>query len=341
MADKIRLVERDDIQKIVSLYKGEKTYEELNWLLRDPYDSSKYSAYVAVNPDDKVVGMIGFFISRYTFGDKKIVGVMPMSWKIADGYKGISGVNLLNKVLSQGQFSMTVQGSDIAQKLYYAFNLRVIGAARVYIKVFYPRLYFISMKKERGMYSRLGNFVSAMPSYLIKHTRDQVRSLVIREIDKKQMDRNNPYLNKDYFEKEVTFEYLRWLASCPILDTHLFEIKNENRFFGYCLCFIKSLPNGTSRGRVVYKPNFGNDKNMLKELLTYLEDFFIKRGCCSVTILALDKASSDVLEEQHFVNCKKKQKPIYVKSKNGALTDLTIDKWYMQYTEGDKAYRDI
>ncbi len=340
MAEKIRLVERDDIQKIVSLYKGEKTYEELNWLLRDPYDLSKYSAYVAVNNDDEVVGVIGFFISHYAFGDKKIVGAMPMSWKIADGYKGISGVNLLNKVLSQGQFSMTVQGSDIAQKLYYAFNLKVIGAARVYIKVFYPRSYFISMK-ERGLYSRLGNFVSAMPSYLNKYQQKQKKSLSICEIGINQMSKNVPYLNKEYFEKEVTFEYLRWMASCPILETHLFEIHNENVFMGYCLCFIKSFANGTSRGRVVYKPNFGNNKKLLRELLSYLQDFFIKRGCCSITILALDKTSSDVLEEQHFVNCRRKQKPIYIKSKNGALKNLTTDKWYMQYTEGDKAYRDI
>ena len=68
MPEIIRKLEVADIEKVASLYNYRKTVEELKWLFTDPDDINNFNAFVAINEQDKLIGVIGYSLSVYTDG---------------------------------------------------------------------------------------------------------------------------------------------------------------------------------------------------------------------------------------------------------------------------------
>ncbi len=340
MSEKIRLVSASDLFQLQNLYKKRKCVSELNWLLQDPDDPDKFNGYVAENKDGRIVGMIGFISSIYKYGDKEIEGVIPMSWKIEDGYKGLAGIQLFKKVLQHGEFNLTIEGSDTAQSMYSMFGLTNIGCSHTCMKLIKPLKYFVSLE-NKTLYKRLGNLTIMLQSYL-KRTPKLKSILKIKEVDINNVNKDIPYIHKTYMEKFMTANFIKWLMKCPVNESHGFEIYKDEKFIGYSVCYIHTVKQKYNRGRIVYMPNFGPDKMLSRELIAYLTHFLKQKGCVSISLSLMDKNLLKVTQSSGFIDYTLKDKPIFVKPHN-VLESLGVDvsNWYMQYTEGDKAYRNI
>ncbi|RZB36137.1 MAG: hypothetical protein SRB2_02402 [Desulfobacteraceae bacterium Eth-SRB2] len=72
----IRRTTRDDIDAVVELYSNTKNNVELGWLLPDPSDHNPFRSFVAVS-DNKIVGHIGYVISKFKYNGLEFSGVHP------------------------------------------------------------------------------------------------------------------------------------------------------------------------------------------------------------------------------------------------------------------------
>lgn len=340
MPEKIRLVQVADLIQLQQLYKDGKTVSELNWLLQDPDDESKLNGFVALNNDQRIVGMIGFVSGVYRLGDAEINGVIPMSWKIADDYKGLAGIQLFRKVMQLGAFSLTIEGSHLAQSVYPLFGLKNIGYSHTCMRLLKPFKYFISLK-GRPLIRMIGNFAIMLQSYM-KSSGSINGFLDIKRVAIEDIDKDTPYVHKEYFEKHISANYIKWLMKCPLNDSLVFEIYREDEFVGYSVCYIKRMSKKISRGRIVYMPNFGMNQILAKELIAYLENYLKMEGCSSIDISAMDENLFKTIISSGFIDYRSKDKPVFIKSGNAIdKMGICFEKWFMQYTEGDKAYRAI
>jgi len=118
MAEIIRRIEEKDFKAVSALYNGRKSVEELIWLFTNPEDSNSYNAFVAEDKENEIIGVCGYVQSTYFDNKINKSGVIPISWKISSDYKGMAGVLLFKKIISLGDFGITIAGSDTAQNLY-------------------------------------------------------------------------------------------------------------------------------------------------------------------------------------------------------------------------------
>ncbi|MCW3786235.1 hypothetical protein [Plebeiibacterium sediminum] len=340
MSEKIRPVKASDLFQLQELYKKRKCVPELNWLLQDPDVPDKLNGYVAENKEGRIVGMIGFISSIYKYGDNEIVGVIPMSWKIEDGYKGLAGIQLFKKVLQHGEFNLTIEGSEIAQSMYSMFGLTNIGYSHTCMKLIKPLKYYLTLE-NKSLYKRIGNLTIMLQSY-IKRTPKLKNILKIKEVDVNSVNKDIPYIHKTYMEKYMTANFIKWLLNCPVNESYGFEIFKDEAFIGYSVCYIHKINNKYNRGRIVYMPNFGHNWLQARELIAYLTRFLQQKGCVSISLSLMDRDLLKVTKASSYIDYTLKDKPIFVKPSNILETlGVDVNKWYMQYTEGDKAYRNI
>ncbi len=340
MSEIIRLVKSADFVHLHNLYQKRKSISELKWLLQDPDDSAKFNGYVAVNKEDTIVGMIGFISSTYKFGDKEFIGVIPMSWKIEEGYKGMAGIQLFKKVLQHGDFNLTIEGSLLAQSIYPMFGLKNVGCSHTCMKLLKPLQYYLSFE-NKPLYRRLGNFAIMLQSF-IKKTPKVKGVLDINEVNINDIDKNVPYLYKNYLEKKMSANYIKWLLKCPVNKSFGFEIYNKDKFIGYSVCYVHRIKGKYNRGRIVYIPNFESNNLLSEDLIAFLTRFLKKKGCASISMSLMDLNLLNVVKGSGFIDYTSKDKPIFVRPSNILETiGVNVDNWYMQYTEGDKAYRNI
>ena len=66
-----------------------------------------------------------------------------------------------------------------------------------------------------------------------------------------------------------------------------------------------------------------------------------QKGCSSVSGLALNENVVSAFHANGYINFKRKQKPVYIKDPKNNLEGVQLNTWHMQYTEGDKSYRDL
>ena len=93
---------------------------------------------IARTEDRKLAGVIGYALNTYKTGSLELTGVIPLSWMISPSHRGILGIQLLKKVLKEGDFGFAIQGSEVAQQSYKAVRLKYIGEAHIYTKVLRP-----------------------------------------------------------------------------------------------------------------------------------------------------------------------------------------------------------
>ena len=82
----IRRTTKDDIDAIVELYSHTKNNIELTWLLPDPLDHNPFRSFVAVS-DNKIVGHIGYVISKFKYQESEFSGVHPQAWMVSPEYR--------------------------------------------------------------------------------------------------------------------------------------------------------------------------------------------------------------------------------------------------------------
>jgi hypothetical protein len=331
MADQIRRITKDDFAKIALLFDNEKSERELRWLFADPESDQKCNGFVAVSNEDRVVGVIGFATSKYHIGKRAIRGVVPMSWRIAPGYKGFAGISLMKQAISQGEFSFVIGGTQEAQNLYPLFGFIPVQHRYKLFNIFNPMEFFNSL--DAPFVSRFAKTLILMPA-CIKSISEKS---IYQDIQLTEYTKNDPIpaCHENIFEKKLSRNYINWIMNCPLVDSFAFKITKGKTVLGVCLLFVKHVKN-IKRGRIVYLPYLGKDKKLWRSVISKILGFLKSQNCCAVSAIATNEDALNGMSTCLFRLAK--SQTIFVKSGKDTLNDINLQNWHIQYTEGDKAY---
>lgn len=336
MPETIRLLEEKDFDSISKLYNGRKTISELKWLFKDPEDPTRYNGFVALNNENKIIGTIGYALSNYTDGVKTLSGVIPMSWKIAEDYKGLAGVQLFKKVLSLGTFGLAISGSEKAQQLYPLFKYKFVSNIKEYYKILDLSDSFLSIKKK-SFFKKIGFFVVLIPSYFKKNDKTQYSITFTRYSGTNFREDSS---SSTAFRKLISKKYIDWLLECPTLESFAFTIEKGNQNLGTCVLYINKV-NHRNHGRIVHLPHLGNDLGLWNAVIIKCISFLTEKKCSIISVLAHQSEMNVAIMNAGFIEPKGYIKPVFIKDQTGVLENLDFTKWHIQYTEGDKAYRNF
>lgn len=334
MALIIRPTTTADLPAIEALYGGRKVGPELAWLFTNPDNISELNSFVATE-GDVVVGVVGYAPAPYTLKGQSIQGITPMSWKIADGYKGFAGVQLLKKVYSLGGFGLAIGGSKAAKDMYPLYKLKYQTEVRTFIKIFNPLKHFLSL--QNSLPRKAANTLLLFKSWL-KYTPKGGQTIRLQKID---AETYMPSQNEDVFQKAISPAYLRWLLACPTANTAAYSIANEGKSIGLAVIYYQAFGMGIKRGRIVYLSHLGDNQSVWQATIRQLHHQLKKAGCGSVSAIGLNPQVCKAFDMAGYTHFKRKDKALYLKDKDKYLEGITIADWHIQYTEGDKAYRSI
>lgn len=338
MAEKIRRIEENDFISISEMYNGRKSVEELQWLFTNPEDKTIYNAYVAENNKGQIIGVIGYVSSTYIQDDKVVNGIIPMSWKISPDYKGMAGVLLFKKVIGLNDFTFAISGTTNALDLYTLFKLK----KTLKINQFYKIINIVDVLKSykrKSFVKTVGVIGHLLPSYI--HTPKKKKLYQDLEFIKyNESNYSGELIFSQAFKKEITSNYIDWLLSCPNLKSFAFTIKRGDILYGVCILCTKII-NNSKRGRIVYLPFLGNDKILWKSVISKCIDFFKKEKCCLITAQSFHPITTSGYSDSGFVRISKHQHPLFIKDSNNKLKSINLENWHIQYSEGDKFYRDL
>ena len=336
MSDKIRRIEEKDFQSVSELFDHKKSIEELKWLFTNPDNHLVYNAFVSVDANNIITGVIGFISSVYSDSNITSIGVIPMSWQLKKDYKGIAGVLLFKKILQKGDFAIAIEGSKIAQDLYKLFKYRFLSRSYTYVKILDLKNYF-KYTKGLKLITRLGLIGVCFLNYLKNPIRKSHKDVEVNLSTYDGVIHKN-IVNSNSFGKVITKNYVDWILNCPVLKSFAFNIKKGNENIGICIFYINEI-NNVKVGRIVHLPFLGNNELLWEKVISECLTFFKKKDCCLVSGLAHHKMCQKGYKKSGFYNIYPDGRPVYIKDANKKLETVNLEEWHIQFSEGDKAYR--
>jgi len=337
MTKTIRRIKNGDFNDVSNLFEIKKSVEELKWLFTNPDDPNKFNAFVAID-NNKIIGVIGYILSTYTEGNRKMQGVTPISWKLDSTYKGIAGVSLFKKVSALRDVGIAIGGTDIAQTLYPMFKYRSIVHSENYYKILNIFDYY-KVLNRKTLLKKIGMFGYLLPSSFRKIS----VKLRHKNINLIPYDYSNFISEKEYkniLKKRITKNYIDWLIDCPYLKTFAFIVKNGDDKLGVCVLYIQKFEN-CYKGRIVHLPFLGFDKNLWLEVINKCLMFFKNEKCCFVSVLAKTELYRVGLSNSGFKKINKHKLPFYIKDRSHTMEHFDVGNWHLQFSEGDIAFRDL
>jgi len=318
----IRRATEDDIGAIVELYSHTKNDIELGWLLPDPLDYHPFRSFVAVL-DNKIVGHIGYVLSKFLYNESAFKGVHPQAWIVAPDYRryGI-GLKLMNKVLDMGDFSYLIGGSKATMRIFpsLAFKLK-----------------FFVLEYVKPLQSR-------DPSHRSFAEKDTISLEEYGKTATSQVQSSNAA-----FINAQESSHIRWLLDCPLCDTYAFSIKQAGRHLGIAVCYIGKNKDDMLTGRIVHISYLGDDLYFWQNTLLDIEKFFRNKGCRVVAALASHPTYINALTNNGY--CRRPDYPVSAFNENGRpfflrdpqnnLPDIPDEDFHWTFLEGDMGYRNF
>ena len=338
MGEIIRKIHEEDFQEVSDLFEGQKYngVDELKWLFTDPEDSQSYNAFVAIDDQGSIIGVIGYVKTVYVQNDKEISGVCPMSWKLKSGYKGMAGVLLFKEVSKLGEIALALAGTEISQKLYPMFNYKEVACFDNYYKILKPLEYFRILKK-RSFVKKVGMFALLLPSYSFRiSSRIKYTNLKFSPFENYVREEGET----EILRKSMSNNYVNWILKCPFLKTEAFSVKKNGVILGVCILNMEKVEN-TLKGRIVHLPFLGYDMDIWVEVIKYSVLKLKEHGCCVVSGMAVHDICKKGFRAASFRTSKRCRESIYLKDDNGKMSDFNIKNWNMQFSEGDIALRNF
>jgi len=340
MSYRISPISPADIEDVEKLYREVyaqqphliKSRVELEWLFSDPHQKGPMPGYVARTPWHELIGVIGYSMNTYRFDGRELKGVIPISWMIAPGHRGLLGIQMLQKVMNEGDFGFALQGSREAQVSYQAVRLKHVGAAHIYTKVLRPFAYVRS-----GVPNSPINLLKA--GYYLGRQKNAPGPAVLRL----EPGSGSEGLNHGPVEHLAMIPDAKrnqWLEACPLTEMISWTLYHRDREKGPAICYICEKK-GVRRGRIVHIPYLGNDTEAYRQAIALLERELAQRSCCSVNALAMLNASRHALIRQGYRTRKGTARTLYVRDPDRLLEGVDLDQWYLTFYESDKGYRGI
>lgn len=342
MAYSIQKITEQDLQDIAGFYtrlypndpSSRKDYEELKWLLSDPFGPGEYRGFIARKESGEIAGIIGYTISVYQFGEKKATGVIPMSWLVSPEARGILGIQLFLKAIKMGDFGFGIHGSEDAIRTYDAVKLKLVARANVYTKITNPARYILSNNPLS-----LKTWLKGLYFYGGKRKPAEQDKLTLSPYEGETGSKQSK--GKD-LAMIPTSERNDWFRRCPISDSMLFTLKKDGSVLGTCICIMEHKDHKTRRGKIVQLPYLGNDVKAYAITLALLEEELRLKGYNYISVLANHSALQKALKNRAFnISDRKEGTKVFVRDPEGVLSETDFSEWFLTYYESDKGYRII
>ncbi|WP_439183614.1 hypothetical protein [Carboxylicivirga taeanensis] len=324
----IRKIVKDDLEQVVRLFNDRKSTEELAWLFFHPCDEDG-SAYVAVK-EGKVVGVIGYVKSSYVINDKVYKGLIPVSWRVSEKYKGLTGINLLFKILNEADFYMGIGGSDDMKGIFKTLGFKPASEAAFGKRIIRPFKYIVSAGKwsPRLIVKTFLIYTSGLrlfnkPGELFE----------LKEVKLDEVDFSSP-MNEAVVQNRISKAHVQWLASCPFARLHAFEFK-VNGHKRYVLVYI----NNKHRAEIVHLP-FLNTASDRQRLLHSIDKELSKLKVISVSIMSTHPALINDIKNAGYL-FERYKRPITLKGGKNIVNELLAYPFHLTFAESDKGYRNI
>tara|TARA_R110002073_G_scaffold72537_1_gene177536 strand:- start:544424 stop:545440 length:1017 start_codon:yes stop_codon:yes gene_type:complete len=338
MSFTIRKITIDDFEEASSIFEFDNSVEELKWLFQNPDDENDYNAMVAIDNNNEIIGVLGYFLSDYRNKDQKISVVIPMNWIVKTGYKGFAGISLFKKVTNIRDTSIAIWGTDVVKKLYPMFKFKHVIDSDIFYKIIKPRRYF-KILKRKNILKKIGVFLFLIPSYFNKPLKRNLYS------DVKLV----PYTFDNFIQEKASFNtikkvinknYVDWMLKCPSVDSFAFVVQREEEIFGICVLYIKRIKN-TYIGRIVHLPELGVDVKLWYSVINECVNFLKSKGCCFISAVGIDEVEEEGITKSGFTKFHVHREPIYVKNENDTFNSMSFSKWSFQYSDGEIMLRNF
>jgi len=328
MGIEIRGIKQDDFQSIYDLYAGNKTIDLHKWLYAYP-NSEDYNGYAAIM-DGKICGLIGFTKTEYNVGGEIAIGVVPHSFLVDEKQRGIAGLKLLNKVFSDADFYMYVDGTEMSQKIFQVMRFTTIGSAVGASKSY--RLNINFNKKTLNGYANMFN-----DNWRIIKSWFAAKAIDFEVVEGEASEQE---LVSGVFNNMLSHRHLNWLRKNPLYQVKVLTVKldtGKSETFVCCLHKNKSK----MKCQITHHSPLLYDNSTLIRILGSLERYLVKNYQIYHTNVLV---SSDRLRSTfsalgyHF---EKKQRPIGLKSKNGFEEKIKNLENVLCFSECDESTRNI
>jgi hypothetical protein len=310
----IRKSEYKDLEAISKLYQGEKTIEELHWLLHDFESPGTYRSFIAVNEDNVVVGHIGYILSEYTINEKRVKGVHNMLWITAPDAVGFIGLKLISKTLSMGDFSFAIGSSESSAKIFPVINYNFMFRIPLYVKLLIPTIRKFQNKHKSGV---------------------SLRTISLND------EKNDRECSLEVLTNVESNNLVQWILDCPFHEKKAFSIYHNEKCIGRAICFINTRFGFVRTGRIIHISYLGEDELVWNAALKLLESYFKSRKCYIISIPVTTKVVKKSVVNCNYKTFKKLSKPFYLNNENNALPEMENDQYYLTFLEGDLSYRDV
>lgn len=318
----IRRTTKDDIGAIEELYSHTKNMIELSWLLPDPLVHDPFRSFVAVS-DNKIVGHVGYVISKFKYNESAFSGVHPQAWIVSPEYRshGI-GLKLIHKVLDMGDFTYLIGGSKATMRIFPFMGFKLKFFVLEYVKPL--KLLYTIQASETG-----------------KDT------ISLEEYNKKEVGQNQS-ANTAFINAQER-SHIKWLLDCPLCDTYAFSIKRDGKQLGISVCYTCKNKDDVLTGRIVHLSYLGDDLDPWQQTLSEIEQFFMDKGCLVVSTLASHPTYINSLKDNGYSQrpnypvsaFNENGRPFLLRDPQNKLSDIPDESFHWTFLEGDMGYRNF
>ena len=318
----IRRTSKDDIPAIVELYSHTKNNVELGWLLPDPLKYNPFRSFVAVS-DNKIVGHVGYVISKFKYNELEFSGVHPQAWIVAPEYRkqGV-GLELMTKVLDMGDFSYLIGGSRATMRIFPSLGFELKFYVQEYIKSLKSFHTHPSSGTEKNGIS--------LEEY---NTKELIQSQFVSAV----------------FANAQKSSHVQWVLDCPLCDTYAFSIRQNDKPKGIVVCYIGKNRDGILTGRIVHLSNLGDELDAWQSTIFKVEQFFMDNGCSVAATLASHPSYINALinngysQRPHYPVpvFNENGRPFFLRDPKEKLSEIPDAAFHWTFLEGDMAYRNL
>ena len=318
----IRRTTKDDIGAIEELYSHSKNKFELSWLLPDPLEHNPFRSFVSVL-DNKIVGHIGYVVSKFKYNESEFKGVHPQAWIVSPEYRGHGiGLKLVHKVLNMGDFSYLIGGSKATMRIFPFLGFKLKFFVLEYVKSLESLNTTEASETAKGAIS-------------------------LEEYSKKEAVKIHS--SNAVFVNAQEDSHIKWLLDCPLCDTYAFFVKQDGKPLGIVVCYIGKNNDDILTGRIVHLSYLGDDLIPWQNTLFEIENFFLDKACLVATTLATHPIYLKALIDNGYSQrpsypvsaFNENGRPFFLRDHQNKLPDIPDKSFHWTFLEGDMGYRNL
>lgn len=269
----------------------------LRWLLRNPHAPDQIDSWVAERGGE-ILGHVAILKSGYLARGRRLTGAHAFLWMVEADSRGDAGMSLGRTIIGYDDFLIVLGGSPATKAILSGRRFSQADEAREY-------LFRGPAPGDDGF--ELSDGIGAA--------------------DKAVPPPPAVCVN------EAASEHLDWLADCPELEAHRFELAAGGRSLGPVLVYVnrRTSPAG---GRLVHLPYLGDAPEAWTSALARIGREFERLRSPSWSLLATHPALVGACEAAGAELLG--QRPVWFRKRRDVPGTET---WHLTYLEGDLADR--